>query len=391
MTKTLALLLDSYRELNAKRLFWIVLILSGLVVVVFAAVGIKGDTITFLWFNTPIKSDMLSFIDAAKLYKVMFTAFGVDFWLSWIATVLALISTAGIFPDFMAGGSIDLYLSKPIGRLRLFLTKYIGGMLFVTLQVGIFSFCCFILLGTRGHSWEPKIFLSIPLVVAVFSYLFCMCVLLGVMTRSTVASVLLTLLLWFGLWGVQKAEGVLLTFSIMQDARAASLDRQIQQTQHELDHYSTTRPATKASNTTDPSFRRWLPFGMFSGRDSRMELKSHLDELRQQRQEITGGLKTAHKIMFVALTVLPKTEATGDLLTRALIDDKADEQNDEPPPDFSQNRQPGPEGRAQQRYLATELKKAYDARTATWILSTSFCFEGVIVILAAWLFCRRDY
>jgi hypothetical protein len=211
------------------------------------------------------------------------------------------------------------------------------------------------------------------------------------MTRSTVASVLLTLLLWFGLWGVQKAEGVLLTFSIMQDALAASLDRQIQQTQHDLDHYSTTRPATRANATTDTSFRRWIPFGMFSGRDTRAELKNHLDDLRLQRQQISGGLKTWHNIMFGALTVLPKTEATGDLLTRALIDDKSDQQNDQPPPDFSQNRQPGPENRAQQLYLATELKKAYDARTATWILSTSFCFEAVIVILAAWLFCRRDY
>ena len=39
LTQTLALLLDAYRELNAKKLFWITMILSGVIVLAFAAVG----------------------------------------------------------------------------------------------------------------------------------------------------------------------------------------------------------------------------------------------------------------------------------------------------------------------------------------------------------------
>ena len=105
MIKTLALLIDSYRELNAKRLFWIVLALSGLVVVAFAMIGVTGDTVTVLWWKTPIKSDALTYLEPAFLYKSMFTVFGVGFWLSWLANILALVSTSGIFPDFMAEGS----------------------------------------------------------------------------------------------------------------------------------------------------------------------------------------------------------------------------------------------------------------------------------------------
>jgi len=230
MTKTLALLLDSYRELNAKRLFWISLVISGFVVGAFAMIGVQGDTITLLWWKTPLKSDVLTYLDPAALYKSMFSYFGVGFWLAWIGNILALASTAGIFPDFLAAGSVDLFLSKPISRLRLFLSKYVGGLLFVTLQVGIFSLCSFILLGMRGHQWNPAIFLSIPLVVLVFSYLFSICVLLGVLTRSTVTSLLVTLLIWFCLWGVQTTESVLLMQSITSDVHAASLDRQIAET-----------------------------------------------------------------------------------------------------------------------------------------------------------------
>ena len=43
----------------------------------------------------------------------------------------------------------------------------------------------------------------IPLVVCSYSYLFCVCVLVGVMTRSTIAAILLTLLFWFICFGIK--------------------------------------------------------------------------------------------------------------------------------------------------------------------------------------------
>jgi ABC-type transport system involved in multi-copper enzyme maturation permease subunit len=72
-------------------------------------------------------------------YKWVFSVFVIGIWAKWAALVLALISTASIFPELIASGSIDLYLSKPISRLRLFLTKYVGGLLFVVLQMTIFA------------------------------------------------------------------------------------------------------------------------------------------------------------------------------------------------------------------------------------------------------------
>ena len=41
MTQTWAVFLEAYRNLNSKKLFWTVLILSALVVVAFACVGIN--------------------------------------------------------------------------------------------------------------------------------------------------------------------------------------------------------------------------------------------------------------------------------------------------------------------------------------------------------------
>jgi hypothetical protein len=38
-----------------------------------------------------------------------------------------------------------------------------------------------------------------------------------------------------------------------------------------------------------------------------------------------------------------------------------------------------------------KLVESQDQRTATWTLGTSIGFEAVVLSLAAWLFCRRDY
>ena len=143
MSQTLALLLDAYRDLNSRRMFWIVLILSGLVAASFAAIGLTPTGFEiFTWkftsyfFNSKV-------VSPGDFYKSIFLNWGVDLWLSTIAAALALISTASLFPDFIAAGAIDLYLSKPISRLRLFLTKYLCGLLFVALQIACFCAASF--------------------------------------------------------------------------------------------------------------------------------------------------------------------------------------------------------------------------------------------------------
>ena len=208
LTQTAALFLDAYRELNAKRMFWIVLILSLLVVASFAIVGINDKGITVLHFEFPSLFNT-HFIPPATFYKILFAGLGVGYWLNWVGIILALVSTAGIVPEFVAGGSVDLYLSKPLSRLRLLLTKYATGLLFVTLQVLLFSAGCFLLIGFRAGVWDLRLFIAVPVVVLIFSYLFCVCALIGLVTRSTVAALLLTMLFWLMIFGVETSEQIL--------------------------------------------------------------------------------------------------------------------------------------------------------------------------------------
>ncbi len=368
MIQTWAIFVDAYRELNSKKMFWLVLILSAFFVLGFAAVGVKQHTLIFLGYQSgiPISSE------PAEFYKFCFNLLGVHFWLTWAAMILALVSTAGIFPDFMAGGSIDLFLSKPIGRLRLFTTKYLAGLLFVALQVGLFCTASFFVIGFRGGTWEPGLFLAIPIVLCIFSYLYCIMVLVGVLTRSTIASILLTVLFWFLLFILTSAESGLLMFRIAGDRRSTVLERQI----HDADE----RIATLQARPDETGAR----LRQYEAR--RTALQRDLAETQRTAKPIN----LIHRIVFQVKTVLPKTADTLKLLDRALSQvaqlPPVPEQSEPVDPLSDQrNVQPGdPE-------VMREYLQAEQGRSVAWVLGTSLAFEAVIVAWAAWRFCRRDF
>ena len=208
MIQTLALLHAAYRELNARKLFWITLGLSGIVIIAMAALGLNEQGLTILWWQFDLAFLNTQFMPVDVFYKLIFAELVVPYWLAWIATILGLVSTSSIFPDMVSGGSIDVLLSKPISRARLFLTRYLTGLLFMGLQVTVFATLAFLVIGIRGGAWEPWIFISIPLVLLFFSYLFCICALLGLLTRSTIASLLVTMLFWFFIFGVNSGEAI---------------------------------------------------------------------------------------------------------------------------------------------------------------------------------------
>ena len=371
ISQTLAMFLDAYRELNAKKMFWIVLILSGLVVAVFGAVGVKNGNLAFLWFETAIPMT----IEPADLYKIMFSGFGISVWLAFAATILALISTASIFPDFITGGSIDLYLSKPISRLRLFVTKYLTGLLFVALQVAIFATASYLVIGLRGGVWEPGIFLAVPLVVCFFSYLFGVCVLGGVVTRSTLAAVLLTMLFWFFLFCLDRGDLLLLGFKIGAEREAVSREKRITYLDGRLDYVDRQTPEQQDRMKTVAD--NW--------RDERGRL------VTQRQSKALRNLTIAHRVVYGVKTVLPKTRETTDLMNRKLLrnlsaqaqaaQDEAEAEGEDGP------RREGPFSPAD----AQKLDQTMKSRSLWWVIGTSLAFEAVVLLLAALSFCRRDF
>ena len=362
MTQTLALLLDAYRELNAKKLFWITLILSGLVAACFFLVGINDDGIKLVVWQ--LDNDILNaqVFPPDLFYKVIFSSLAVKWWMGIVAAVLAIISTASFFPDLVQQGSIDLMLSKPIGRLRLFATRYLTGLLFAFLQIFIFTLICFLVIGIRGGVWEPGLFIAVPFFILFFSYIFCVSVYIGVTTRSTIAAILVTLLLWALLMGLNTTDSVMMSIRLMNQSRVEMLDEQIE-------------VGRGLEGEELEKFEQWY---------------GELYLLEQEAQAASSsakGITTASNVVYGVKWMLPKTGETLDLLQRNLLDAA-----DLPSPEDSGMAQPeefAPGMRSDHEIMQENAKEL--ERPTWWIVGTSLLFEFIIVGLAAFKFCRRDY
>jgi ABC-type transport system involved in multi-copper enzyme maturation permease subunit len=382
MIQTLALFVDAYRELNAKKMFWIVLILTALVLAAFATLGVSGDQITLLWY-TPFGHAPQSLF----IYKTIFSYVVVGIWFTWIAVLLALISTAGVFPEFISAGAIDLYLAKPISRLRLFFTKFLAALLFVLLQVAFFTIVSFFILGIRAHVWQPGIFWAIPLILLLFSYLFAICVLLGVMTRSTVAALLLTLLAWFGLWAMDRVDVFMLQYINQQHTTHQDLDDQIARIDKRIaaDPSVATRPAPKGWNVWTFNRRSNSPSST-TGDETLQQSRDRLANLRNDAT-VPPAFETVHDAVVLVKSFVPKTRETSNLLNRVLFSD-ADLQTTTRPAD---DPQPEDFERQREQRRAGQWIDPTRNRSAFWVIGTSLLFEAAALTLAAWLFCRRDY
>lgn len=383
LRQTLAILLDAYRELQSRRLFWISLAISAVVCLAFAAIGFSptGFSVLGKHFNNGVINTQ--FIPAADLYKGLFIGFGVQWWLGFFGIILALVSTAPMFPDFVSSGSVDLYLARPLGRLRLFLTKYLAGLLFVCLQVTVFCAAGVLVIGLRGGEWVWGLFLAVPLMTLMFSYLWSIQALLGLLTRSTITSLLLTLLAWGGLFGLHTAETTLLFLKTGREVERADVDRQIAVFTADIDRL-TTRPASTQPKTIE-SIRL-------------ANSTKTLENLQARREVITGsGFDRWHSLLYAAKWPLPKTAETTALLERVVqrqIRDRnrRDRDDDLDPDSETPNRVRGfMENERLTREAALASAREIQSRSPAWVLGTSLAFQLVILTLAAWHFHRRDF
>lgn len=388
LTQTKAIFLDAYRELNAKKLFWVTMLLSGLVVGVFAILGINERGVTIFTYTMELPGATTDFISREVFYKSLFSTLGVGIWLTWIATILGLISTAPLVPDFVASGSVELTLSKPISRARIFLTKLLTGLLFMALQVSVFTGASFLVIGLRAGVWEPGLFWAIPIVVAFFSYLYCVCALVGLLTRSTIAALLLTILFWFFLFLLNSGDGALLAIKtqsqVEAERRTAQIERMYENTAREMVRERRAQlpeEEREAADIPTPSRQEVEAYNF--------RIASAVEE-RDKHARLARRLEPWHRGVLLVKTALPKTSETAELLNRVLISqaelDQAMDNQAKAMQERMSERDTSAEAEAQRR-----TQQAIRDRSTFWVLGTSFLFVFVVTAFATWRFARRDF
>ncbi|MDP6987530.1 MAG: ABC transporter permease subunit [Phycisphaerales bacterium] len=369
----LAILRESWLTLRAEKLFKLVLGLNLLVIIAYMSIGFDDTGVSLFFGLTHIDSEYIRVGTplAATMYLGIYSAFIINLWLAWAASILALISTSSIFPSFLREGAVELVISRPTRRTTIFFVKYIGGLLFVAIQVGIFTLGAFLAAGWRIDVWDPMIFLAIPLVTLFYSYLFCINVLVGVITRSTLTALLATLLFWFGTFSIHTADEALSQNLMRFEETVTRAEKRVAELEAE-------REAAAAEGDTNEA------------EDAEHWIQGPIEEA-EAAQAAVDQLTPWETSVGLLRIFMPETNRTLSLLHRELERDsevsmvdlmsgRAFEDEDEPPRELNEHEA------AQMRMLEEENK------IPAWrIIGKSLIFEGIVLGFALWIFRRRDY
>lgn len=124
-----------------------------------------------------------------------------------IGLLLFIAACSGYFPDLLAAGAIDVVLSKPISRTRVFFSKYIGGLFLFSLTMAIVALLLFVGLGLRLGVWNTGLLLTLPLTIFSAAVLYGFLSLIGILKKSATLCIVLGYFLYLV---VDSALGVLI-------------------------------------------------------------------------------------------------------------------------------------------------------------------------------------
>lgn len=122
---------------------------------------------------------------------------GFSGFLYFLCTFLAIFATAHLVPRMQEKGTIDLYLSRPVGRVRLLLSRYVAGLLLAASNVFYLILSMWLIVVWKTHVVHPRFLMAGVIIMFVVATLLAFAFLVGVVTSSTAVSIMTSYALFF--------------------------------------------------------------------------------------------------------------------------------------------------------------------------------------------------
>jgi len=122
---------------------------------------------------------------------------GFSGFLFLIGTFLALFATAHLVPRLQEKGTIDLYLSRPVGRVALLLSRYIGGLALAGANLAYLILSIWLIIVWKTHVAHARFLLGGLVIFFTIAVLMAFAFLVGVVTSSTGVALMTTYAVFF--------------------------------------------------------------------------------------------------------------------------------------------------------------------------------------------------
>jgi len=182
--RMLALILHTFRETAAKATLWVLAGISTLVLLVVSlglSTGSSADGVVLMFFGNPTSPPL----DHAGLEQaVAALEAGLAGGLMLGVFLFGLFATAGIIPEALEKGIVDLYLSKPIARWELLLGKSMGAVTVVLVNIVYFIGALWAVVGIKTGVWDVQFLVTSLLMTFVFACLYSIVTFFAVLSRN---------------------------------------------------------------------------------------------------------------------------------------------------------------------------------------------------------------
>ncbi len=212
---TKALFLDALAQVLDNKIFRLLVILTGGLVLPTFLIAATPEKLVLLWgwreydytgiFEALNQRGALIENPREALIGTLQTLF-VNQVAGTVGIFFTIAATAFFVPRMLEKGAADTLFSKPVSRLTLLLTRYLAGLLFVgVLAVILVGGIHLGLMLNSGYS-DPGFLWSIPSLIYLFAVLYAVSILCGVLTRSSAAAILITIVFFMfngcvhGIW-----------------------------------------------------------------------------------------------------------------------------------------------------------------------------------------------
>ena len=109
-----------------------------------------------------------------------------------ISTLMAVFATAHLVPRMQDKGTVDLYLSRPVSRVRLLLSRYFAGLLLAGSNIFYLLISMWLIVVWKTHVVHARFLAAGLILLFVVAVLLAFAFLIGVATSSTAVSIMTT-------------------------------------------------------------------------------------------------------------------------------------------------------------------------------------------------------
>ena len=189
---------EVFREAAARWTLLAYFFLSTLFIVIFAAAVnldvVDGALAGAKLFGKDVDfgSETISLDKLVLGFESVFSAF-----LYVVGTFLAIFATAHLVPRLQEKGTIDLYLSKPVGRTQLLLSRYVAGIVLAGANVFYLIGSMWLIVIWKTGMVHPRFLFGGVIIMFVISTLLAFSFLVGVVTSSTAVAIMTSFAIFF--------------------------------------------------------------------------------------------------------------------------------------------------------------------------------------------------